>query len=122
MQQIEVESILEGLQSLSEDLKVALPQQQEPTLSNIDKDVTFFCITRSIIAIEQSELLKSAKNPQDIQKMTGGRPFLLWNLSGRSWSDETRSAFDNQIVDVTWKSLCQYTSAPILSTVTTPSL
>jgi hypothetical protein len=37
--------------------------------------------------------------------------------SGKSWPDERKAAFENQVVDRKWKSLCQYTRAPQLAAI-----
>jgi hypothetical protein len=48
------------------------------------------------------------------QKLTEGKPTVIWNLGGKAWPPEYQATFDNQVVNMRWKSVCQYTRAPLL--------
>jgi hypothetical protein len=45
------------------------------------------------------------------------QPALVWNLSGKSFSQMTKERLGNQVLDVIWKTPGQYTQVPSVASI-----
>ena len=45
------------------------------------------------------------------------QPALVWNLSGKPFSQATKERLGNQIIEVIWKTPGQYTQVPSISAI-----
>jgi len=70
-------------------------------------------ITPTIIALGEF----SDERVDELLQLTHGDPVVLWNLGGKPLPQTVKLAFNMQIIDVPWKTPCQYTKAPLLQTV-----